>query len=152
MRLRQRIESLLEQDEWEAVEALVAGERRAIRHLVTLSYRPDEALRRASGRALAIAARHHPAQVQEVVRRFVWAMNDESGTNALTAPAVIHAIALERPEILLPVVPDLVRLAGDPGLHEGLAEALREVARRCPGEVGERLGKSLNQRYMGSHT
>ena len=43
----------------------------------------------------AVAARHHPDLVQQVVRRLVWAMNDESGTNALTAPEVVKAVADE---------------------------------------------------------
>jgi predicted short-subunit dehydrogenase-like oxidoreductase (DUF2520 family) len=81
-----------------------------------------------------------------VIRRLVWAMNDESGTNALTAPEVLQAVAAERPELLLPVVPDLVRLAADEGLREGLASALRTVASRCPGQVGQELSESLGKR------
>ena len=92
-----------------------------------------------------MAARHHPKVVQDVVRRLVWAMNDESATNALTAPEVLHAIADERPELLLPVVPDLTRLAADPGLQEGLAKTLKTLADRLPGKVGEAFSRSLNE-------
>jgi hypothetical protein len=74
-------------------------------------------------------------------------MNDESGTNALTAPEVIQAIAAEEPELLLPLVPDLTRLTADPGLREGLAKALKTVAEKCPGEVGARLSASLRKRF-----
>ena len=72
-------------------------------------------------------------------------MNDESATNALTAPEVLEAIAAENPELLLPVVPDMTRLAADPGLHGGLARTLRTIANRCPGKVGELLGRSLRE-------
>jgi hypothetical protein len=74
-------------------------------------------------------------------------MNDESGTNACTAPAVISAIADERPELLLPMIPDLVRLAGDEALHEGLARALKTVVSACPGKVAEGLKESLGRRF-----
>jgi hypothetical protein len=82
--------------------------------------------------------------VQNIIRRLVWAMNDESGTNAATAPEVLQAIADEMPELLLPVLPDLVRLSADPGLREGLAAALRTVSRRCPGEIGRQLAETFN--------
>ena len=49
------------------------------------------------------------------------------------------------PELLLPMVPDLTRLAADPGLQEGIAKTLKTVASRCPGKVGEILGRSLNE-------
>jgi hypothetical protein len=72
-------------------------------------------------------------------------MNDEAATNALTAPEVLQAIADVCPELLLPMVPDLTRLAADPGLQEGLAKTLKTVARRCPGKVGESLARSLTE-------
>jgi hypothetical protein len=110
-----------------------------------MSYHTNPEIRKTAVRGVALAARYHPELVQNVVRRLVWAMNDESATNALTAPEVLLAIAGERPELLLPVVPDLTRLAGDPGLQDGLAKTLKTVARRCPGKVGASLSRSLNE-------
>jgi hypothetical protein len=110
-----------------------------------MSYHSDAEIRRTAARGVALAARHHPKLVQGVVRRLVWAMNDEAATNALTAPEVLQAIANEKPEILLPMVPDLARLASDPGLQEGLAKTLKTVAKKCPGQVGASLSRSLNE-------
>lgn len=101
-------------------------------------------MRRRAARAIAVAGRYHPQAVKNVVRRFVWAMNDESGTNAGTAPEVLQAIADEQPELLLPMVPDLIRLAADERLREGLTQVLRTVAQRCPGHVA----KGLNHLMM----
>ncbi len=147
---RRRIEELVEQHDWARLEELIASDKRLIRRLVALTYRPERTLRQGAGRAIAIAARHHPKHVQEIVRRFVWAMNDESGTNAVTVPPVILSIAREEPAILLPMVPDLIRLSGDPLLHDGLSEALRAVGRRFPGEIARRLARDLNQCGTGS--
>jgi hypothetical protein len=126
------------------IEELVSQEPRAVRYFLGMSYHSDPDVRKIAIKGIAVAARHHPELVQKIVRQLVWAMNDESATNALTAPEVLQAIADERPELLLPMVPDLTRLAADPGLAEGLAKTLKTVVRRCPGKVGKSLSRSLN--------
>lgn len=146
MTLRERVGGAVEQylggDE-AALEALVSEESGAVRFLVGMTYREDRPRRRAGARGLALAARYHPKLIGEVIRRLVWAMNDESGTNGLTAPEVLLAIAEEKPELLLPVVPDLTRLSTDAGLQEGLHQTLERLSTACPGEVGDRIARSL---------
>jgi hypothetical protein len=129
------------------MEELVNSEPRVVRHLLGHTYHPDPVVRKVASCGLALAARHHPELIQEVARRLVWAMNDESGANALTAPEVLKTIAEERPEILLPLVPDLTRLTADPGLKEGLIATLKIISEGCPGEVGQSLAQSLNKRF-----
>lgn len=149
MRLREQVKAAIEkgqEGDWSAMEVMVSEEPRAVRHLLGMTYHPEPDKRNVAARGLALASRYHPQLVGEVVRRLVWAMNDESGTNALTAPEVIRAIAEEQPEILIPMVADLTRLAGDPGLQDGLSAALRTVSARCPGKVGEKLSSSLRRR------
>lgn len=145
MSLRVQVLELVSQGEVEKLNALVADEPRAIRHLVGCTYQEDERIRGIACRAIGHAARHHPDLVQQVARRLVWAMNDESGTNSLTAPEVVKAVAEEMPELLLPLVPDLTRLAADEGLHEGLAEVLGILAEKFPGSVGRGIQGSLNK-------
>jgi hypothetical protein len=128
------------------MERLVAQEPGAVRHALGLSYNEEPLIRRRAARAVALASRSHPAMVLNVIRRLVWAMNDESGTNAATSPEVLQAIADEMPELLFPMLPDLVRLSADPELHEGLVVVLRTVSRRCPGELGRQLEKSIHER------
>lgn len=131
------------------LEALVADRSGTVRFLLGMTYRDDEARRRAAARGLALAARHHPKLIREVVRRLIWAMNDESGTNALSAPDVLFAIAEEEPELLLPVVPDMTRLSTDAGLQDGLRKTLERVSTACPGEVGDRIARSLTEPRPG---
>lgn len=152
MSLRERVRDLVERGELERIEKLAAAEPRAVRHLLALTYHADTDVREVAARSVALASRYHPSLVQGIARRLVWAMNDESGTNALSAPAVIVAIAREKAELLLPVVPDLIRLAGDEGLSEGLAEALTTIVGACPGKVGEGLQRSLNDRIRGGES
>ena len=150
MSLRSQVKLAIEQGqtgELTMIEELVAEEPRAVRHLLGLTYHPDSKKREVATRGLVLASKYHPKLVQEVLRRLIWAMNDESGTNALTAPEVIQAIAEEEPGLLLPLVPDLTRLTADPGLRDGLANALKTVAEKCPGEVGPRLSASIRKRF-----
>jgi hypothetical protein len=147
--LRRRVEQLVRDKNLKELEAVVADHPRSVRHLVSMSYQTDKGIRETAARGLAMAARYHKNLIQSVVRRLIWAMNDESGTNAQTAPAVLLAIALEDPELLLPVLPDIVRLAGDSGLYDGLSKTLRVVQDSCPGKIGESLSRALNQRFSG---
>ncbi len=132
MSARERVAEAVRVRRLDDLEAVVAADKRAVRYLVALTYRPEPAVRATAARGLALASRHHPKLVQEVARRLVWAMNDESGTHALTAPEVLRAIAEESPELLLPLVPSLLSLTADPGLREALVEVVRIVARRDP--------------------
>ncbi|MFH1532420.1 MAG: hypothetical protein ABIK09_16975 [Pseudomonadota bacterium] len=144
MNLKTRTRTTVQNGSDDELEKLVSEEPRTVRFALGLTYHEERGIRARAARAVALASRHHPALVQSVIRRIVWAMNDESGTNAATAPEVLQAIADEMPELLVPVIPDLVRLSADPELCEGLAAALRTVSRRCPGEIGQQLAESLN--------
>ena len=147
MNLKTRIRTAVQnQSSDEELEGLVSEETRAVRHLLGFTYHEDHEIRMRAARAVALASKHHPALVQSIIRQLVWAMNDESGTNALTAPEVLRAIADETPELLLPAVPDLVRLSAEPELREGLTAALRTVSQHCPGQVSRSLAESLNER------
>jgi hypothetical protein len=150
--LRQRIREAAAQGDLAAIEAALADGPRAVRFLLALSYHHDARLREIAARGIGIASSYHPDLIGNVVRRLVWAMNDESGTNAETAPRVIEEISRVRPDLLLSSVPDLVRLSADLSLCDGLAQALLNVARECPGEVGRSMTDSLRAKLgPGEH-
>jgi hypothetical protein len=130
--VKERVAEAVRLRRFDDLAAVVAADKRAVRHLLALTYRSEPAVRAAAARGLALASRNHPKLVQEVARRLVWAMNDESGTHALTAPEVLRAIAEESPQLLLPLVPSLLGLTADPGLREALVEIVRIVARHDP--------------------
>lgn len=147
MSLREQIEAAVKAGDEAGIEEIVSKDNRAVRHLLRLSYRPQEREREVAARGLARAARFHPQLVDSVIRRLVWAMDNESGSNALTAPDVLLEIARERPELLVPYIPDLVRRAGDRGLRKGLEAALRLVVESCPGALGRGVTDALNARF-----
>ncbi len=149
MNLRSRVRRAIDENALDELEKLLAEDARAVRYLLGFSYLPEVELRERAARGIAIASRYHERQIQDLVRRLIWAMNDESGTNALHAPEVVRAIAEENPDLLLPMVPDLIRLAADEGLKPGLAEALRLISQGCPGRVAKELQRALNEMLLG---
>ena len=146
MSQRDDVKWLVEQDKRVDLDELIAEDPRAVRYVLSLTYRPEPEIRARAARGIGVAARHHPDLVEQIVRRLIWAMNDESGTNALTVPEVLQAVADERPDLLVSFVPDLTRLAADEGLKEGLTGVLETVVTRCPGSVGRSIQDSLNKR------
>jgi hypothetical protein len=145
MSLRQQVEQAVRGRRSDELERIVSQDPGALRHLLSLMYDLDEEIRRFAAAGIALGARFHRRTVEQIIKRLVWAMNEESGTNAAHAPEVLRAIAGERPELLVPVVPDLVRLSGDITLYDELVAVLNEVADKCPGKVGRGITDALNQ-------
>ena len=85
MTLRDEVHTLVREGDDAGLEELVAANRRAVRYLLGMTYQDDREIRGRAARAIGIAGRHHAKLVQEVIRRLIWAMNDESATNAENA-------------------------------------------------------------------
>lgn len=147
MSLKQDLFAAIQKRDTQCVETLVVANKRSLRFLLAWTYHDDARIRQGAAHALGFAAGHYPESVQDVARRLIWAMNDESGTNGKTAPEVLLEIAKCKPNVLLPLVPDLTRLTQDEGLKNGLAEALKTVMAAFPGEVGRRLSLDLNKKF-----
>jgi hypothetical protein len=146
MNLRDRIEKAAVEGKTEEIVSMLGQERRAMRYLLSLLYKPDENIVKTGATAIARSAADNKKMVRKIILRLVWAMDPDSGTYAPMAPSILRAIADENPELLVPVAADLTRLAGDTSLNDGLCDTLRTVASRCPGEIGLRLSKALNSR------
>lgn len=144
--LREQVRRAVRAGDLEVIEQVVSGDAHAVRHLVAMTHQSDDTVRQTACKGVGLAARFHPELMESVIRRLIWSMNEESGANGLTAPQVLEAIARERPEMILPVVPDMVRLSADDNLHDGLADAICVVVHRLPGKVGEIMSNRLQKR------
>jgi len=142
--LREQVQEIVAGRRLEELEQLVAANPRAVRFLVGLTYHADAARRDTACRGVALASRHHPKLIRSVIRRLVTAMSGEGGNNGTTAPAVLTAIAGERPELLAPIIPDLLQATNDPSLQPEIAECLKLVAKACPDRVGGALKQLIN--------
>jgi len=115
--------------------------------LLGLVYRTDEKIRTTAAEGIGLAARYHPKLIRGIVDRLLWAMQNDSGANAVSAPLVLYAIARQNPELLVPVISKIVITASDTSLYQGLCDTLRHVASRCPGVVGKSMTESLIKRF-----
>jgi hypothetical protein len=149
--LRDDLRQAVQAGDLDAIEGIVAAEKKTIRYLVGMVYGGDTETRKIVSRGLALAARHHPKMVEQVLIRLVWAMDGKSGTNAQVVPEVLREIAAEKPELLVPILPELGRLVvGDAGLYEGIYDTVRIVRERCPGQVSEKIARAVKERIRDS--
>ncbi len=146
MSRRERMKHAVAAGRFDEVETIVSEKPRSVRHIVGLMYGLDESVRKNCAEALVIASKYHPKLIERVVTSLVWAMDEQSGTYAPNAPEILRVIAESKPELLVPAMGELVRLAGDTSLSEGLCDTLRVVAKSCPGELGRKLKRSLTMR------
>ena len=144
--LRKLVKQFVESRNEAELEQLIKEDSRSIRHLIGMSYQLDQTIQETVAKGVQFATKHHPSQIGSVIKRLLWAMDELSGTNAQSAPGLLQAIAKQDPELLLPYVPELVRLSKDEALHDGIADALCIVVHKCPGQVGARMSRRLQER------
>lgn len=123
---------LLRAGDERALGELVAGEPRATRFLLGRLWDPDAELRRGAARALGVAAACRPDKGLELVRRLMWALNDESATHGLSAIPAIGEIGYRAPELIEAFVAPLASLVWDDGLRPAILEALARIAESAP--------------------
>lgn len=136
---------LLQQQKVSALASLVAGDRRAVRHLVGRLWDPNEEIRAVAAAALGAAATAHPELGVDVVRRLIWGLNDESGTNGVYGVPALGEIGREAPELFEPFVSPLMSFAEDAGLRIPIIEALIRIGERHAELVRSHVG------YLRTH-
>jgi len=131
---------LLRQGREEEVAALAIADPRTLLPLMGRLWDPDPQIRRQAAGAIGKAAETHPTQGLAIVRRLMWALNDEAATNGVYGIAALGEIGCRIPEMLAPFVPALVAMAWDDRLRLELLRALSRVAEADPGLVARQLG------------
>jgi len=139
MSLSKEVRDLLQQGREDAAAELAMAEPRALRPLVGRLWDPDREIRRRAARALGRGAVAHPELAVEVIRRLMWALNDESATNGVHAIPALGEIGRRAPEMLAPYVPALVTMTADSGLRLEILRALTSIAERAPQLVADHL-------------
>ena len=152
MALGKEVRELLQQGREEALAELAVANPRALRPLVGRLWDPDGEIRQRAARAIGQVAAAHPDRGTEVIRRLMWALNDESATNGVYAIPALGEIGRRAPGLMTHHVPALVSMARDEGLRGEILRALRAVARAAPtlvaGEL-DRLATSVDDSQSG---
>jgi hypothetical protein len=149
MRLRHEVIQLLHDGREDELIGLLSGEPRALRHLLARLYDKDAAVRQSAARAIGRGAAVHRELGLEIVRRLLWALNDESATNGVYGIPALGEIGKRAPELLAPFVSHLVAAAQDDGLRVAVIQALAAVAESAPERVRPHLG-TLERLSVGS--
>jgi len=139
MRLSEEIRELLRQGRESELTERVLGNARLIRPLLARLYDPDDDIRDRAARVLGHAAAAHPDRGQDICRRLMWGLNDESATNGVYGIPALGQIGRRAPDLVAAHLPALARMAWDHGLRLALLEALAEVARTAPTLVAPEL-------------
>lgn len=124
---------MLRAGDMQGLAALTEERPAAVRHLLARLWDPDEGIRSRAAEAVGTAAVQHPELGIELLRRFSWALNDESATNGVFAIPAMAAIAVRSPEMAEAFVGQLVVALEDPGLQAEARKALELIGRHAPG-------------------
>jgi HEAT repeat protein len=137
MRLKGAVMELLERGDSDGLERLVAAEPRAVQPLQGRLWDPDPDVRRLAARALGAAAAAHSEFGTELLRRAMWALNDESATNGAPMLPMIGEIGYRAPELVAPFVAPMASYLWDEGLRPGILAALTRISEVAPALVAE---------------
>lgn len=123
---------LLLQGEMEKVGVLTKERPGLLRHLLGRLWDEAPEIRHRAAAALGRAAEQHPQQGLELMRRFAWALNDESATNGLHVIPAMAEIAVRAPGVAEPFLGMLVNALHDPGLRAEAVSALELIDEHRP--------------------
>jgi len=123
---------LLRQGDSEGLEQMVVENPTAVRFLQGRLWDADPEVRCLAARALGAAAEAHPDLGRELLRRALWAINDESATNGGPMLSAIGEIGRRAPELVAPFVGPMTAYLWDDGLRPGILDALHRIAEVAP--------------------
>jgi len=135
MGLREMVMELVQSADRSGLERLCVAEPRTVRYLVGRLWEADEDLRSSAACGIGAAAAAHRELGREVLRRLMWALNDEAGTNGVYGLAAIGEIGARAPDLVEDFVAPVASLAWDDGLRLEILRALARIADADPTRV-----------------
>lgn len=141
MKLKKRIQEALNHGDYDAVIELGTGYAgHVIAALINILYSTDELLRWRAVECLGLLTRQislvEPDRAREIIRRLLWALNDESGGSGWASPEAVGEIIRNRPDLYNEFVSIVVSFWEDPSLIRGIIWAL--------GRIGEKDSALVN--------
>lgn len=124
MGVREQVMGNLLRGQFEVVAGQAGEQPRVLRAVLGRLWDADERVRSGAALTLGVLAARQPAKAVELVRRFLWALNDESGTNGAAVVPALLAMAKRAPAVVGPYAGALVAHLDDEGLREELVEVL----------------------------
>ena len=139
MGIGKEVRELLQQGREQALIELALADSRALRPLVGRLWDSDSTIRSRAARVVGKAAASHSDLGLEVIRRLIWALNDESGTNGVYGIPALGEIGRSAPDLLAAHIPGLVSICWDDGLRLEILRALAALAESAPSLIAGEL-------------
>jgi|YNPBryunderm2012_1023409.scaffolds.fasta_scaffold04943_4 hypothetical protein len=132
MGVREQVVDSLRRGEFAALALQAAAQPRVLRVLVGRLWDAEEVLRAGAARTLGELAARQPEKATELVRRFLWALNDESGTNGAAVVPALGAMAKAAPAVVGPFAGALAAHLEDDGMRADLLQVLATLKAAGP--------------------
>jgi hypothetical protein len=132
MWLKEQVMELLRQGNSEGLERVVADNPSAVRFLQGRLWDLDPEIARHAAEALGAAGAAHPDLGREVLRRALWALNDESATNGAAMLPAIGEIGRRAPDLAAPFMGPMTAFLWDDSLRPGILRALCRMNEGAP--------------------
>ena len=123
---------LLQSADTSQLERYAVARPKAVRFLLGRLWDCDPEIRRRAAVGIGAAAAEHELLGLDVVRRLVWALNDEAATNGVYALAAIGEIGARSPDLIGPFVGPVAGYAWDDGLRPEIIRAMIRIAETAP--------------------
>jgi hypothetical protein len=143
MRLKEAVMELLRHGDLEGLERTVVENPPAVRFLQGRLWDVDPEIRNNAAIALGAAAAAHPELGREVLRRALWALNDEAATNGAPMLPAIGEIGRRAPELVAPFIGPMTAFLWDDGLRLGILQALCRISEVAPALVDDIRGRLM---------
>jgi hypothetical protein len=150
MGLKEEVMEALRTGDTRRFERLADQDPRIGRHLLGRLWDPDESIRRQAAVGIGIVAAEHPELGIELLRRLMWALNDEAGTYGVHGVAAIGEIGRRDPSLVAPFVGPMASYAWDDSLRVEILRSLVRIAEAAPHLVRPYLGDLRRQVMDGT--
>jgi hypothetical protein len=135
MRVKDRVMELLRSEDTAPLERYAQSHPQAVRFLLGRLWDPDPRLRARAAAGIGAAAASHRELGRDLLRRLMWALNDEAATNGVYGLAAIGEIGARDPELVEPFVGPVASYAWDDGLRRAIIRAMSRIADEAPAVV-----------------
>ncbi len=135
--LRREIEALLRKGDLEALESLAVRESQVAGVLMQYLYDPHNPLHWRALEGLGRVAHVQPGQVQKIITRLLWLLNEDSGSFGWGAAAALGEIGRHELGVVADIIPMFCGFLEEPFSRVPMLWGIGRLAEVHPGELHE---------------
>lgn len=135
--VRQEINALLEQGDFSALVTLAGRESHTAGILMQYLYDPHDPLHWRALEGLGHVAHGHPRQVQKIITRLLWLLNEDSGSFGWGAAAALGEIGRHELSVVADIIPMFCGFIEEPFSRGPMLWGIGRLAEVHPEELEE---------------